>query len=57
MLVFNISRFMYKRLGACSAGVIWQAIVIEKYDAAKAQGVFSNIMPSSGVISSTCSNP
>ena len=44
MLVFNISRFM-QALGACSAGVIWQAIVIEKYDASKAQSVFSNIMP------------
>ncbi|MGS0680617.1 purine nucleoside transporter PunC [Shewanella sp. 125m-7] len=44
ILVFNISRFM-QALGACSAGVIWQAIVIEKYDASKAQNVFSNIMP------------
>ncbi|WP_076411629.1 purine nucleoside transporter PunC [Shewanella sp. UCD-KL12] len=41
---FNISRF-FQALGACSAGVIWQAIVIEKYDAVKAQSVFSNIMP------------
>lgn len=44
MLVFNMSRFM-QAIGACSAGVIWQAIVIEKYDATKAQSVFSNIMP------------
>lgn len=44
MLVFNISRFV-QAIGACSAGVIWQAIVIEKYDASKAQNVFSNIMP------------
>ncbi|QQX78267.1 Bcr/CflA family multidrug efflux MFS transporter [Shewanella sp. KX20019] len=44
MLVFNISRFV-QAIGACSAGVIWQAIVIEKYDSAKAQNVFSNIMP------------
>ncbi|PKG57383.1 Bcr/CflA family multidrug efflux MFS transporter [Shewanella sp. Choline-02u-19] len=44
MLVFNLSRFA-QAIGACSAGVIWQAIVIEKYDASKAQNVFSNIMP------------
>lgn len=44
MLSFNIARF-FQALGACSAGVIWQAIVIEKYDAVKAQNVFSNIMP------------
>ncbi|MCL1048300.1 Bcr/CflA family multidrug efflux MFS transporter [Shewanella abyssi] len=44
MLVFNISRFV-QAIGACSAGVIWQAIVIEKYDSTKAQNVFSNIMP------------
>ncbi|RTR37535.1 Bcr/CflA family multidrug efflux MFS transporter [Shewanella canadensis] len=44
VLSFNIARF-FQALGACSAGVIWQAIVIEKYDATKAQSVFSNIMP------------
>lgn len=44
VLAFNIFRF-FQALGACSAGVIWQAIVIEKYDAAKAQNVFSNVMP------------
>lgn len=44
VLAFNVSRF-FQAIGACSAGVIWQAIVIEKYDAAKAQRVFSNIMP------------
>ncbi|NRD74137.1 Bcr/CflA family multidrug efflux MFS transporter [Shewanella sp. VB17] len=43
-LAFNIARF-FQALGACSAGVIWQAIVIEKYDAIKAQNVFANIMP------------
>ncbi|WP_394201751.1 purine nucleoside transporter PunC [Shewanella waksmanii] len=42
--VFNAARFL-QAIGACSAGVIWQAIVIEKYDAEKAQKVFSNIMP------------
>lgn len=44
VLSFNIARF-FQALGACSAGVIWQAIVIEKYDSIKAQNVFSNIMP------------
>lgn len=44
VMAFNISRF-FQAIGACSAGVIWQAIVIEKYDAEKAQSVFSNIMP------------
>ncbi len=44
VLSFNIARF-FQALGACSAGVIWQAIVIEKYDSEKAQNVFSNIMP------------
>ncbi|WP_394495244.1 purine nucleoside transporter PunC [Shewanella sp. ENK2] len=42
--MLNIARF-FQALGACSAGVIWQAIVVEKYDADKAQKVFSNIMP------------
>ncbi|WOT06833.1 purine nucleoside transporter PunC [Shewanella youngdeokensis] len=42
--VFNSARFM-QAIGACAAGVIWQAIVIEKYDAIKAQSVFANIMP------------
>ncbi|QYK03077.1 purine nucleoside transporter PunC [Shewanella psychrotolerans] len=44
MLMFNIGRF-FQALGACSAAVIWQAIVIDKYDATEAQKVFSNIMP------------
>ncbi|GIU52810.1 MULTISPECIES: purine nucleoside transporter PunC [Shewanella] len=44
ILMLNIARF-FQALGACSAGVIWQAIVVEKYDAEKAQKVFSNIMP------------
>ena len=39
MMTFNIARF-FQAIGACSAGVIWQAIVIEKYDAIKAQSVF-----------------
>jgi Bcr/CflA subfamily drug resistance transporter len=44
ILMFNIGRF-FQALGACSAAVIWQAIVIDKYDAIEAQKVFSNIMP------------
>ncbi|MDO6776158.1 purine nucleoside transporter PunC [Shewanella sp. 3_MG-2023] len=44
IIMLNIARF-FQALGACSAGVIWQAIVVEKYDAEKAQKVFSNIMP------------
>lgn len=44
ILMLNIARF-FQAIGACSAGVIWQAIVVEQYDAEKAQGIFSNIMP------------
>lgn len=44
ILMLNIARF-FQAVGACSAGVIWQAIVVEQYDAEKAQGIFSNIMP------------
>ncbi|MEZ9141250.1 MULTISPECIES: purine nucleoside transporter PunC [unclassified Shewanella] len=44
IVMLNIARF-FQALGACSAGVIWQAIVVEKYDAEKAQKIFSNIMP------------
>ncbi|WP_351014699.1 purine nucleoside transporter PunC [Shewanella sp. AC91-MNA-CIBAN-0169] len=44
MLMMNIARF-FQAIGACSAAVIWQAIVIEQYPADKAQNIFSNIMP------------
>ena len=44
ILAMNIARF-FQAIGACSAGVIWQAIVVEQYDAKKAQSIFSNIMP------------
>ncbi|MGI2258192.1 purine nucleoside transporter PunC [Shewanella sp. GXUN23E] len=44
MLMLNIARF-FQALGACAAGVIWQALVVEQYDAKQAQGIFSNIMP------------
>ena len=36
ILMLNIARF-FQAIGACSAGVIWQAIVVEQYDAEKAQ--------------------
>ncbi|WP_281214268.1 purine nucleoside transporter PunC [Shewanella insulae] len=42
--MFNVARF-FQALGACSASVIWQAIVIDRYKADEAQQVFSNIMP------------
>lgn len=41
--MFNVARF-FQALGACSASVIWQAIVIDRYKASEAQQVFSNIM-------------
>ncbi len=44
IVVFNLGRFL-QAIGACSASVIWQAIVIDKFDENKAQKVFSNIMP------------
>jgi Bcr/CflA subfamily drug resistance transporter len=44
MMMMNIGRF-FQAIGACSAAVIWQAIVIEQYPADKAQEIFSNIMP------------
>ncbi|MGL5392841.1 MAG: purine nucleoside transporter PunC, partial [Shewanella sp.] len=44
ILMLDTARF-FQAIGACSAGVIWQAIVVEQYDADKAQGIFSNIMP------------
>ena len=44
ILMFNIARFL-QAIGACSAAVIWQALVIEKYNAEEAQRVFANVMP------------
>jgi Bcr/CflA subfamily drug resistance transporter len=44
IMMMNIARF-FQAIGACSAAVIWQAIVIEQYPADKAQNIFSNIMP------------
>ncbi|QIR14684.1 purine nucleoside transporter PunC [Shewanella aestuarii] len=44
IMVMNIGRF-FQAIGVCSASVIWQALVIEKYDADESQKVLSNIMP------------
>jgi Bcr/CflA subfamily drug resistance transporter len=44
IMMMNIARF-FQAIGACSAAVIWQAIVIEQCPADKAQDIFSNIMP------------
>lgn len=44
MWLFNLGRF-FQAIGACSAAVIWQAIVIDKYEATEAQKMFGNIMP------------
>lgn len=42
--MMNCARF-FQALGACSANVIWQALVIEQHDSDEAQSIFSNIMP------------
>lgn len=39
-----VARFL-QALGACSASVIWQAIVIDRFDNKTAQNVFATIMP------------
>jgi Bcr/CflA subfamily drug resistance transporter len=44
IMMMNIARF-FQAIGACSAAVIWQAIVIEQCPADKAQDIFANIMP------------
>ncbi|WP_434931759.1 purine nucleoside transporter PunC [Shewanella sp. HL-SH5] len=44
IVMMNIGRFI-QAIGVCSASVIWQALVIEKYDAQESQHVLSNIMP------------
>ncbi len=38
------ARFL-QALGACSASVIWQAIVIDRYDSKTSQHIFATIMP------------
>lgn len=42
--VFLAARFV-QALGACSASVIWQAIVIDRYDSKTSQRVFATVMP------------
>ncbi|WP_325892499.1 purine nucleoside transporter PunC [Grimontia sp. NTOU-MAR1] len=42
--VFLAARFV-QALGACSASVIWQAVVIDRYDSKTSQRVFATIMP------------
>jgi Bcr/CflA subfamily drug resistance transporter len=42
--VLLFARFL-QALGACSATVIWQAIVIDRYDTKTSQAVFATIMP------------
>ncbi|MCL1038005.1 Bcr/CflA family multidrug efflux MFS transporter [Shewanella submarina] len=44
IMMLNTARF-FQALGACAAGVIWQALVVEQYNSEEAQGIFSNIMP------------
>lgn len=39
-----LARFV-QALGACSASVIWQAIVIDRYDSKQSQRIFATIMP------------
>ncbi len=42
--VLLLARFL-QALGACSATVIWQAVVIDRYDPKTSQAVFATIMP------------
>lgn len=42
--VLLFARFL-QALGACSATVIWQAVVIDRYDTKTSQAVFATIMP------------
>lgn len=39
-----VARF-FQALGACSATVIWQAVVIDRYDGKVSQRIFATIMP------------
>lgn len=41
---FLAARFV-QALGACSASVIWQAVVIDRYDSKTSQRVFATVMP------------
>lgn len=42
--LFMMARF-FQALGACSAAVIWQAIVIDRYQGQTSERVFATIMP------------
>ncbi len=42
--VFLIARFI-QAIGACSASVIWQAVVIDRYQGRESQKLFAMIMP------------
>ncbi len=42
--ILLLARFL-QAFGACSASVIWQAIVIDRYDIKTSQAVFATIMP------------
>lgn len=42
--ILLFARFL-QAFGACSASVIWQAIVIDRYDVKTSQAVFATIMP------------
>ncbi|MFD2176835.1 purine nucleoside transporter PunC [Veronia pacifica] len=42
--VLLVARFV-QALGACSAAVIWQAVVIDRYDSETAPRIFATIMP------------
>lgn len=42
--VLLFARFL-QALGACSASVIWQAIVIDRYDSKTSQQIFATVMP------------
>ena len=42
--VFLAARFV-QALGACSATVIWQAVVVDRYDGKVSERVFATIMP------------
>ncbi|WP_028779876.1 purine nucleoside transporter PunC [Shewanella sp. 38A_GOM-205m] len=44
IIMLNCARF-FQAIGVCSAAVIWQALVVEQYDAKDSQRIFSNIMP------------
>lgn len=42
--LFLMARFL-QALGACSASVLWQAVVVDRYTTNKAERIFATIMP------------